>query len=691
MIGKRIYLHVCLLLGLLVCSVVFSSMVSAASSNRYSITLVSSLKPIEKSEYPDVSYLKNYYVYTSHFTKDKIVWNRLRLGFFDSLDKARPILTKLRKRYSDAWINSVSDDEFKHAQNTRVSTDSSVSAKAPVKDVPKAPPTNISQSARDGAALLAEARKKLTDGDSAAALTILKRIQRSLMAEAKSGQQPQAQQVQLAMELQGVSEERLGQVSKAMSTYKQYLSLYKKGDDVERVKQRLAVLETATSPENKAMAKFKEKTRKSVEWSGSFSQFSSRDIHYLEDGGTQVRSLLFNDLGVSSRIQTESVDIRTQFDSSYRYTFNDDHTTDDDFRLSTLFADVSARNHGASARLGRQSSSSGGVLGRFDGVSLSYRARPRWKYNLVAGYPVELSSSSYIDQKDRSFTGLSIDMGTFAKVWDFSLFGINQKINGITDRQAVGGEVRFSNRNRSHLLLLDYDTSYSVVNSAVFLSNWFLPTQTSINFILDTRSIPVLATTNALFGRTELGVDELLSILSESEIRQLAQDRTSRSYSATLGVSHPFSDKYQLTGEVSAYNQTNTVASGGVEAIDNGGNQYSAGLTLIGSSMFKEGDISIIGMRYFNTDFSITRSLNMNVRYPLTKAWRLAPSLNLDYRNSINSIKQLTIRPAFRVDYRWLSNITFDAELAALHVKDLEGSAADFNDVFFELGYRVDF
>ncbi len=682
------------LLILLLCQLLLPIQSIATETKRYSITLASSLKPITQDQFPATSFLKNFHVYTSKFTKDDKVWFRLRLGFFESVSTARPVLKQLRKTYSDAWINRVSGAEFKLAQSSRVGGKSSPTTTSPVS---KAVTTASHAKTIDGAALLTEARKKLTDGETVEALTIVTRIQRSLMALAVAGHQPEAEQVQLAMELQGVSEERLGKVTKAMSIYRQYLTKYKEGDDVERVKQRLAVLETATAPAQKAMNKFEEKDKRKFEWNGSFSQFSSRDIRFLDNGDQEIRSLLFNDLGLNSRLQTESVDIRTQLDTSYRYTFNDDHTTDSIYRLSTLFADINARNIGASARLGRQSSSTGGVLGRFDGVSLSYRGSPRWKYNLVAGYPVDLSSSSFIDEKDRSFTGLSVDMGTFAKTWDLSLFGIDQSINGITDRQAVGGEVRYSDRNRSHLLLLDYDTSYSVVNTAVFLSNWFLPNQTNINFIVDTRSIPVMATTNALFGRTESGIDELLAIMSEREVRQLARGRTSRSYSTTLGVSRPIADKYQINGEISAYEQTDTAASGTpgdinfVDAIDNGGTQYSGSLTLIGSSMFKKGDISLIGLRYFNTDFAITRSFNMNVRYPLTNAWRLSPSLSLDYRNSINSVKQLTIRPSFRVDYRWLSNITFDAELSVLNVQDIEGGFGDDTDVFFELGYRVDF
>ena len=433
------------------------------------------------------------------------------------------------------------------------------------------------------------------------------------------------------------------------------------------------------------------KPRDQVKWNGSFSQFSTRDTRFLDNGDTDTTSILFNDFGISGQYRSERLDVRTQFDTSYRYTFNTGSTTEDQFRVSSMYVDFNDNVYNTGGRLGRQSASRGGVLGRFDGAWLSYRASPRWKYNLVAGYPVELSTSSTINETDRYFVGMSVDMGTFARVWDLSAFGISQQINGIVDRQAMGGEIRYSDRNQSHLLLVDYDTSYQVMNSVLAVSNWFLPTQTSINIVLDSRTVPVLTTSNALIGRTEKGIDDLLAIMSEDEIRQLALDRTSRSYSATLGLTHPVSDKYQVNAEVTGYRQKDTPASGGVAAVDYGGTQMSYALTVIGSSVFKEGDISIAGMRYSDSDTTRVSSVNFNVRYPLTRSWRVGPALVLDYRNNTSGIDQVTVRPSVRLDYRWLNNITFDAELALLHIKDLGDSTGSDTDVFFELGYRIDF
>jgi hypothetical protein len=657
-------------LGLLLCllfpAVAFSA--DVVSNNRYAITLLSSQKPIQVDELPNTELLQKHLAYITRFNQNGQIWYRLRLGFFDSVNDAKATLRQLRFNYRDAWINKVSNSEFVFAGKNRVIAAAAVSPATP----------------------LEQAGQALTRGATAEAISLLQRFLAAVKRMSVKDKQAQAAQAREALELLGVAQERAGDNRAAIVTYNQYLVQYDKGEDVERVRQRLVVLQTVVAVAPKAMAKFEEKPD-SMLWNGSFSQFSNRDVRFLDNGDFEISSILFSNLNVSGQYRSEAVDMRTQIDTSYRYKFNADNTTDDQLRLSSLFVDVNEKHFNTGARLGRQSTSSGGILGRFDGARLSYRPLPRWKYNLVAGYPVELSSSSTIDETDRYFVGLGVDMGSFAEVWDLSVFGITQKINGIVDRQAVGGEIRYSDRNQTHLVLLDYDVSYSQLNSFLTLSNWFLPTQTSINIVLDVRAVPVLTTTNALIGRAELGVDDLLLILSEDEVRQLARDRTSRSYSASFGVSHPFSDKYQINADVTAYNQANTPASGGVPAVDNGGDQFTYSLTMIGSGVFKLGDISILGLRYADTINAAIKSLNINVRYPLTHAWRAGPAIVVDYRDNIVGFDQLTIKPSMRIDYRWLNNITFDAEIAVLHTETLDSDLGSDTDLYFELGYRVDF
>ena len=54
-------------------------------------------------------------------------------------------------------------------------------------------------------------------------------------------------------------------------------------------------------------------------------------------------------------------------------------------RLSALYVDYKSLTGGYGVRLGRQSPTGGGVMGRFDGVSANLLLRPKLKLSAVAG------------------------------------------------------------------------------------------------------------------------------------------------------------------------------------------------------------------------------------------------------------------------------------------------------------------
>ena len=87
--------------------------------------------------------------------------------------------------------------------------------------------------------------------------------------------------------------------------------------------------------------------------------------------------------------------------------------------------------------MGRQTGVSGGILGRFDGGIAGYGLTKNWRVNAVAGVPVDY----YIDSK-RYFYGLNVEAERIADYWRGNAYVINQLVDGIAARRAVGGEVR---------------------------------------------------------------------------------------------------------------------------------------------------------------------------------------------------------------------------------------------------------
>ena len=398
-----------------------------------------------------------------------------------------------------------------------------------------------------------------------------------------------------------------------------------------------------------------------------------------------------SDLDIDARSRNDDYDIRMLFIGGYDADFLDDG--DSDSRVSRLYLDFLDRSINASGRIGRQSRSTGGVLGRFDGANVSYQLSSSIKVDGVFGFPVNSSTSTSIET-DRRFYGLSLDLGTFADHWDFNTFIINQEINGITDRQAIGGEVRYFQPERSFFSLVDYDIFYSVLNTFLFVGNWTFPTKTTFNISLDYRKSPVLTTSNALISQIGVNsVADLLNTFSEDEVHNLAEDRTATTKSITLGVSHPIHHKFQLSGDVTVSKLIGTPASGGVEATPGTGNEYFLSSQIIGSSLLKEGDIAILGVRYSDTDSSKTTALNLNTRYPINRDWRINPRLRFDYRTNKDSRgTQSTIRPSFRMDYRWKRRVRFEFEAGGeWSNENLSDQTDKTSAYFFNSGYRIDF
>ena len=313
--------------------------------------------------------------------------------------------------------------------------------------------------------------------------------------------------------------------------------------------------------------------------------------------------------------------------------------------------------------------------------------------NLVAGYPVFSTTDTDIDT-DRPLYGISFDLGTFAQSWDFNTFYISQDVDGIIDRQAIGGEVRYFAQSLSFFSLVDYDISYNDLNTALLTANYILPSRTTLSLSLDYRNSPILTTSNALSGQTTSSIDDLLKTYTESEVRQLARDRTATSRAFTFSVTHPLNHMLQINSDLTVSKFSSTPASGGVEAQPGSGYEYFYSLQLVGNSLIKEGDLAIIGLRFSDTDRSNVYSANVNTRYPVTRNLRLNPKAVMDYRtNKDDDGNQWKFRPSILMEYFWRKRYYLELEVggewSSQQWSDQE--ADDTKGYFLTVGYRVNF
>ncbi len=646
-------------------------------TEHYVINLESSLRKVSRPAAGSLPMGRGKVLYTTKFPIDGRVWSRLRIGFFETRALAKAALRKLKKHYPGAWVDYASASEITAA--LKQTGKKPVVRKRPVPRIiptlPKVPDEKI-------AALMEQARQSMAKNNIDHAIQLYTKILRY----------PDNPYRQDALEYLGVARERKGQIAHAVREYNRYLALYPKGDGAERVAQRLAGITTARLAPKQEKSR-KRRTARRPEWEvyGGLSQFYRRDESTTDAAGDIVtQSSLSTDLDITARRRGERYDVQSRFTGSYLYDFLS-NGSGDSTTVSSLYTDIADKAHGLSARIGRQSRNTGGVLGRFDGLLAGYQLTNRILVNAVAGFPVQSTRDQV--KTGRYLYGISSDLGTFANAWDFNIFYIEQQNDGILDRRAVGGEARYFDPKRSMLSFVDYDISYDSLNTLIFLGTWTMADRTIINASFDYRNSPILTTSNALQGQTTHSLDTLQNTFSDSQIRDLAEDRTAQSTSLTLGATHPLNEKFQISGDLTTTKLSDTKASGGVAKVPGTDYEFFYNLQFIGSNLLMPGDVSVAGLRYSDATSSHTATLSLNSRFPFRNVWRVNPRMRIDYRDNLsNNSTQWTAAPSMRIDYRWRKRYRFETEFGGeWSTQKLPNDTQDSSSFFFNLGYRADF
>jgi hypothetical protein len=185
---------------------------------------------------------------------------------------------------------------------------------------------------------------------------------------------------------------------------------------------------------------------------------------------------------------------------------------------------------------------------------------------------------------------------------------------------------------------------------------------------------------------------ELVAQIGEPAVRALAADRTAEVDAVSLGVSRPLGTRFQWIADVGATRMSGMPASGGVEAIPSPGTELSFGAQLIGNSLLRAGDVSILGLRLTDGRAARTTSVSLGSRFPVFGRLRAGPRLRLDYREfSADGTTQWLASPALRVDWH-SERTTIEFEVGGEWMsRELAVDREDSNRYWFSLGYRVGF
>ena len=531
---------------------------------------------------------------------------------------------------------------------------------------------------------------------------------------------------QNAQELIGVAREKNGELAKAKAEYNLYLSLYPEGDGVKRVRQHIADIDEASK--SKTTAKAKKPTREISETTvyGSWDQYyyDAHSHNYESDPTTNShshdQSSLMSSLNLTARSRKNQYDSKLVYRNRQTMDFlpqigSSKHSNRD--RTDAAYAEVANSEVDYLVRAGRQSGNSGGVLGRFDGGLLRYGLTSKLRVNLVAGTLDEYK----VDYK-RHFYGINLDIGPLAENWSGNTFFINQETDNVTDRRAVGGELRYFKNDRSVYSLVDYDTMFHRLNTFMVQGNLQAEDTTNYNVLYDHRKSPILQMINSLSSvPVAPGSPQPTTIRqalqqgqTEELLRSLAIANTLDTDLYLLGVTRQITPRWQLGADVqlsrvSGGDSTAAVAAATNALLENnpfidpltlqnlsnsfaGGNTYTYHVQAVGLDTLFKNDTSIISASITTGPTSLVESVVLtNIMVP-RENWRLDSSIKLTRIDTDPSTMQYVVSPTMRASYRLGTKATLEAEIG-LEV-DNRSSAVDghnrtFRDFSF-IGYRLD-
>lgn len=624
------------------------------------------------------------FAYTTSIRLGERDWYGLQVGFYESEADAGRVLERLAPVFPDAWVRRIEDDERASAER-----DGALDAGDGALAVNPRPGAE----AADG-----ELEVLMAAGQAA---IVERRYDDAIDAYTGVLEIPAHPYRAAAREHIGVALERSGRTDQAVAEYRAWLGEFAGDAGALRVEERLRGLTEAVALPARSPATGPSRTETGWSVFGGASQYYWRNQEQMVNDGNYLVSSsgILSLADVTASRAGRRFDLQARVNGAYQVDLIEYDGNDNTGWISNAYLDASDRQTSLRGRLGRQSRYQDGVIGRFDGAALDYDLTPSIGLGFSAGMPVD--SPRYRTGAHRAQVAASARFQDLLRDVDLNLFAQAQTVDGIADREALGGEVRARVRDVSLYGTVDYDLSYGTLNLALVNAQWLTAAGWTLNLRAETGVAPFVTTRNALAGQGVAAVEDLLQAYSEDEVRQLAEDRTGSAQRVAFALALPLTESLELSVDAAVRRFGGTVESGGVAAIPASGSETYVAATLVATALFASDDLNTLSLRF---DASYTRdklSVLLDSRLRLGSRLRLRPSLlisQLDYHSPTGS--EFVVEPAIRLLYRW-NRILIDAEAGIRHAERENPARAwdpfspdgqeQLTGVYLNLGYQMEF
>lgn len=575
--------------------------------------------------------------------------------------------------------------------------------------------------------MMAKARQTLTFGDASGAIELLRKIIRM----------PDNQQTQDARELLGLALERSNQIPRAKFEYKKYLQLYEKGEGPDRVRQRLTALQNlGVQPRQKLRRARREEQEEDFRWFGRWSEsYSSYFVQYepkegKPDPGAFVASrTTSSNLNLRGRYRGSDSNVQTVVSASHLYDFEDRERTDG--RISYINAEYEGLKNGLSGVAGRQRVSNSGVFDRFDGLLAGYRLNETTRVHVMAGEPVDFFNSKLDDKK--KFWGLKLDLGDTKAKLNGNLYSVSQTVASLSDRQAVGGVIRYTQKELTGFALADYDYGFNELIAANFRLGWQALEKVKFDVSYNYRSELNLSKALAFAGSEVYDITRYLKDgLDAAQIEAIARSRAGAQSNWTVGSTYQVDKDRQLNMDINVFSSkgyggvpedvigtpcnspdqatngcnltyvpsSSTDTAHILKTVPGGAgtsNQYQMNLQWISTNTFVERDLHVIGtqLSWFSTYDQY--GIYVNSRLPPYKNWNPRPRLNVYKRtfaaggSASTTGSMVAIEPSLKVDFRWKRAWVFDIEAGMSYLRYSNPNSANQRNETIRMGYHYTF
>jgi tetratricopeptide (TPR) repeat protein len=625
---------------------------------------------------PVPSAFQSYDVFTQKQERGGVTAVDLLLGYFKTEQDAESVRQRALASFPSAQLVRLPDTPplaaapVAPAANTKVET-------------------NVSDVDGQGQQLLEKARQAISAG----------RFQDAVDASNQALMLPPNPYTAAAQELIGQAWEALGKPDKARSEYQLYLKLYPTGEAVARVNERLVALGAVST-----VAKVPSKEKKNrLSATGSVSQ-------YYYGGQTKTDSLVNIATGVDQNTLTKTNQsvLVSSWDATGRYETDESisklvmrGSRSDNLGsasalssttqglISAAYVDYRDIKSRTDFRVGRQSAIGGSLFGLFDGVSMAMPVFENYKFDAMLGVP----ANTLVNAPQQTMAGVMLEADNLFEHWGGNISLVEQTTENISDRRAIGMEVRYFGESLSMYTQMDYDINFNELNALTLQGSFQGPMDSTVTMLVDDRKAPSLQLSDALISSGKPSLSVLLQTLSLNDAQRLALATAAQARQAMVSVSRALSSKWQGSMDL-RYSEVGALpAVGNFQAQPATGAQYSTSFQLTGSNLYSSRDIN-----GFNASFISSDTMNgVQLAYNNLTGFRdnkmsLEPSIRYYTQTDNTETKISRISPGLRVSYK-LSN---RANLMAEGI--YESSQTDgltnhetSESIFFYIGYRYDF